>query len=78
MPWFVLLIERVGLVWLAVRMLAVDPFGVFSGLECWRAGCLEIGLWIVRMAFFLCALTTSQVLWRFVERGLQWFLPVPI
>jgi hypothetical protein len=48
MPWFVLLIERVGLVWLAVRMLAVDPFGVFSGLECWRAGCLEIGLWIVK------------------------------
>jgi hypothetical protein len=50
-----LLIERVGLVWLAVRMLAGDPFGVFSGLECWRAGCLEIGLlWIVRMASFFC------------------------
>jgi hypothetical protein len=38
------------------------------------------GDWIIvdceNGVFFLCALT-SQVLWRFVERGLG-FLPVPI
>ena len=59
-----------------MRILAVDPFGVFSGLGLQKR---DVGDWIVDCedgVFFLRALT-SQVLWRFVERGLG-FLPVPI